>query len=155
LTFDQLTIANRTLTPNDLPNLRIVRTSPDPKRQPYYHHDTENSWPSGLFGWGAATRTFYGLKQKPVTVSNAQHFAARVSRHAEPEEGVRPPKEGLGGVNSQMDEICVAFRQEGDDPLTLATLVHRLRGAHAQYDADTARPFPLHELRKLGGGVTL
>jgi hypothetical protein len=155
LIFDQLTIANRTLTPNDLPNLRIVRTSPDPKRQPYYHHDTENSWPSGLFGWGAATRTYYGLKRKPVTVSNAQHFAARVSRHAELEESVRPPKENLGRVSSQMDEICVAFRQEGDDPLTLATLVHRLRGAHAQYDADTARPFPLHELRKLGGGVTL
>ncbi|WFU58272.1 RNaseH domain-containing protein [Bradyrhizobium pachyrhizi] len=155
LIFDHLTIANRTLTPNDLPNLRIVRTSPDPKRQPYYHHDTETSWPSGLFGWGAATRTFYGLKQKPVTVSNAQHYAARVSRHAELEEGVRRPKENLGRVSSQMDEICVAFRQEGDDPLTLATLVHRLRGAHAQYDADTARPFPLHELRKLGGGVTL
>jgi hypothetical protein len=154
LIFDQLTIANRTLTPNDLPNLRIVRTSPDPKRQPHYHHDTETSWPSGLFGWGAATRTYYGLKQKPVTVSNAQHFAARVSRHAELEEGVRPPKENVGRVSSQMDEICVAFRQEGDDPLTLATLVHRLRGAHAQYDADTARPFPLHELRKLGGGVT-
>lgn len=155
LIFDQLTFANRTLTPNDLPNLRIVRTSPDPKRQPYYHHDTENTWPSGLFGWGAAARTYYGLKQKPVTVSNAQHFAARVSRHAEPEEGVPPPKENLGRVSSQMDEICVAFHQDGDDPLTLATLVHRLRGAHAQYDADTARPFPLHELRKLGGGVTL
>jgi hypothetical protein len=154
LVFDQLTIANRVLTPNDLPNLRIVRTSPDPKRQPYYHHDTENSWPSGLFSWGTATRTYYGLKQKPVTVSNAQHFAARISRHAELEEGVRPPKENLGRVSSQMDEICIAFRQEGDDPLTLATLVHRLRGAHAQYDADTARPFPLHELRKLGGGVT-
>jgi len=155
LIFDQLTIANRTLKPTDLPSLRIVRTSPDPKRQPYYHHDTENSWPSGLFGWGTATRTYYGLKQKPVTVSNAQHFAARVSRHAEPEEGVRPPKESLGRVSSQIDEICVAFRQEGDDPLTLATLVHRLRRAHAQFDADTARPFPLHELRKLGGGVTL
>ena len=155
LIFDHLTIANRTLTPNDLPNLRIVRTSPDPKRQPYYHHDMENSWTSGLFGWGAATRTFYGLKEKPVTVSNAQHYAARISRHAELEEGVRRPKENVGRVSSQMDEICVAFRQEGDDPLTLATLVHRLRGAHAQYDADTARPFPLHELRKLGGGVTL
>lgn len=154
LVFDQLTIANRMLTPNDLPNLRIVRTSPDPKRQPYYHHDTENSWPSGLFSWGTATRTYYGLKQKPVTVSNAQHFAARVSRHADLEEGMRPPKENLGRVSSQMDEICIAFRQEGDDPLILATLVHRLRGAHAQYNADTARPFPLHELRKLGGGVT-
>ncbi len=154
LVFDQLTIANKMLTPNDLPNLRIVRTSPDPKRQPYYHHDTENSWPSGLFSWGTATRTYYGLKQKPATVSNAQHFAARVSRHAELEEGVRLPKQNLGRVSSQMDEICIAFRQEGDDPLTLATLVHRLRGAHAQYDADTARPFPLHELRKLGGGVT-
>ncbi|RWH52857.1 MAG: DUF3893 domain-containing protein [Mesorhizobium sp.] len=155
LVFDQLTIANRTLTPNDLPNLRIVRTSPDPKRQPFYHHDTNNTWPSGLFAWGAATRTYYGLKQKPITVSNAQHFAARVSRHAELEEGVRPPKENLGRVSSQMDEICIAFHQEGDDPLTLAALVHRLRSAHAQYDADTARPFPLHELRKLGGGVTL
>lgn len=154
LIFDQMTIANRTLVPADLPNLRVVRTSPDPKRQPYYHHNTENSWPSGLFGWGGATRTFYGLKQKPVTVSPAQHFAARVSRHAEPEDGVRPPKDNLGRVSSQIDEICVAFLQADDEPLTLATLVHRLRGAHAQYDADTARPFPLHELRKLGGGVT-
>jgi hypothetical protein len=154
LVFDQLTIANRTLTPNDLPNLRIVRTSPDPERQPYYHHNTDNSWPSGLFGWGGAARTYYGLKQKPVTVSAAQHFAARVSRHAELEEGAMPPKENLGRVSSQIDEICLAFLQDGDNALTLATLVHRLRGAHAQYDADTARPFPLHELRKLGGGVT-
>lgn len=154
LKFDQLAIANKSLTPNDLPNLRIVRTSPDPKRQPHYHHNTENSWPSGLFSWGTATRTYYGLKQKPITVSNAQHFAARVSRHAEPQEGARPPKDNLSRVSPQMDEICVAFLQQGDDPLTLATLVHRLRGAHAQYDADTARPFPLHELRKLGGGVT-
>lgn len=154
LVFDQLIIANRTLTPADLPNLRIVRTSPDPKRQPYYHHNTDNSWPSGLFSWGDAARTFYGLKQKPVTVSPAQHFAGRVSRHADPAEGARPPRDNLGRVSSQIDEICVAFRQTEDVALTLATLVHRLRGAHAQYDADTARPFPLHELRKLGGGIT-
>jgi hypothetical protein len=155
LVFDQITIANRTLMPADLPAVRIVRTSPDPKRQPYYHHDTENTWPSGLFTWGAAARTYYGLKQKPITVSNAQHFAARASRHPDAESAVRPPKEGLGRVSSQMDEICIAFHQAEDDPLTLATLVHRLRGAHAQYDADTARPFPLHELRRLGGGITL
>ena len=103
---------------------------------------------------GQAERTFYALKQKPVTVSNRQHFAARISRH-QPAEDARPAKENVGRVSSQMDEICIAFRQDGDEPLFLATLVHRLRGAHAQFDADTARPFPLHELRKLGGGVTL
>lgn len=155
LVFDRLTIANRNLTPADLPGLRLIRTSPDPKRQPFYYHNTDNSWPSGLFAWGEAKRTYYGLKQKPITVSNAQHFGARVSRHAVMDPGVKPPKEGLGRVSSQMDEICIAFAQEGDDNLHLATLVHRLRGAHAQYDADTARPFPLHELRRLGGGITL
>ncbi|MDB5577512.1 MAG: hypothetical protein JWR80_2688 [Bradyrhizobium sp.] len=155
LRFDQMTIANRNFGPCDLPGLRIVRTSPDAKRQPYYHHDTENSWPSGLFSWGSASRTFYGLKQKPMTVSNAQHFASRVSRHAEVEDATKPSKDSVGRVSSQIDEICITFQQEGDDPFFLATLVHRLRGAHAQYDADTARPFPLHELRRLGGGITL
>lgn len=155
LAFDRMVIANRIFTPADLPGVRIVRTSPDPKRQPYYYHDTANTWPSGLFSWGDATRTYYGLKQKPVTVSKAQHFASKVSRHAVADEGVRAPKDSTGRVSSQMDEICVTFLQEGDEPIFLATLVHRLRGAHAQYDADTARPFPLHELRRLGGGITL
>ncbi len=155
MVFDRLTLANRILTPTDLPNIRLVRTSPDAKRQPYYHHDTSNTWPTGFFRWDGAQRTFYALKAKPPTVSTAQHNAGKSSRHLGAEEAAKPPKAGIGVVSSQMDEICVAFHQAGDDPSDLAILVHRLRRAHAQYDFDTARPFPLHELRKLGGGVML
>ncbi len=57
-------------------------------------------------------------------------------------------------VSAQMDEICVAFMQACDTSQTLAGLVHRLRGVHTQYPYDTSAPFPLHELKLLGGGVT-
>ncbi len=155
LELDRLSVGNRTFTPDDLPHLRLVRVSPDPKKQPYYHHDTDAKWPSGLFSWDGAKRTFYGLKTKPPSVSAGQHFAASASRHQVFGENENPPKDDVSRVSAQLDEICVAFMQEDDDPQRLATLVHRLRGVHAQYRYDTSLPFPLHELRLLGGGVTL
>ena len=155
LELDQLAVGNRTYTPADLPNLRLVRVSPDPKKQPYYYHDTDSKWPTGLFSWGEAKRTFYGLKAKPPSVSSRQHFAAQISRHQVFGENENPARDDVTRVSSQIDEICVVFMQTNDDPLRLATLVHRLRGVHAQYRYDTSLPFPLHELRLLGGSVTL
>ena len=148
-------MGNRTFTPADLPNMRLVRVSPDPKKQPYYHHDADAKWPSGLFSWDGSERTFYGLKAKPPSVSTGQHFAARVSRHQIFGENENPPRDDIARVSAQIDEICVAFMQEDDDPKDLATLTHRLRGVHTQFRYDTSLPFPLHELRLLGGAVTL
>ena len=155
LELDRLAIGNRTFTPEDLPNLRLVRVSPDAKKQPYYYHQTDAKWPGGLFSWDGAKRTFYGLKAKPPSVSKQQHFAAQLSRHQVFGENENPPRDEVGRVSAQMDEICVAFMQNDDDAQRIATLAHRLRGVHAQYRYDTSLPFPLHELRLLGGGVTL
>jgi hypothetical protein len=47
------------------------------------------------------------------------------------------------------------FKQNGDDALQLAGLVHALRRFHVQYSYDTRRPFPLHEAMLLGRSVTL
>ena len=115
LELDRLSVGNRTFTPDDLPHLRLVRVSPDPKKQPYYHHDTDAKWLSGLFSWDGAKRTFYGLKAKPPSVSAGQHFAASVSRHQVFGENENPPKDDVSRVSAQLDEICVAFMQEDDD----------------------------------------
>ena len=155
LEMDRLSIGNRTFAPEDLPNLRLVRVSPDSKKQPYYYHDTDVRWRSGLFSWDGAKRTFYGLKEKPPSVSTEQHYAASVSRHQVFGENENPPKDDVARVSAQMEEICVAFMQEDDDPKSLATLTHRLRGVHVQFRYDTSLPFPLHELRLLGDKVTL
>lgn len=155
LEFDRLAVSNRTYTPSDLPNLCLVRVSPDPTKQPYYYHHTDSKWPTGLFAWDDGQRTFYALKAKPPSVSSRQHFAAQTSRHQVFGDNENPPRDDVARVSPQIDEICVSFMQPSDDPQRLATLVHRLRGVHAQYRYDTSLPFPLHELRLLGGGVTL
>jgi hypothetical protein len=155
LTFDRLAIGNSSYAPADFPNLRLIRISSDPKKQPHYYHTTEVKWVSGLFSWEAAQRTFYGLKTKPPSVSTEQHFAAQTSRHVVLGDNAQRANDDAARVSAQIDEICVAFMQEDDNPELLATLTHRLRGVHAQYRYDTSAPFPLHELRLLGGGVTL
>jgi len=58
-------------------------------------------------------------------------------------------------LTPQIDEICVILKQEGMDPLAIARLAHKLRSCHVQYDYDTRRPFPLHEILLLEGSVTL
>jgi hypothetical protein len=55
---------------------------------------------------------------------------------------------------SSVDEVCVAFCQDGDDLTDLRLMAHRLRSVHAQYDDDTVSPYPLHELLLLGKAVT-
>jgi len=50
-----------------------------------------------------------------------------------------------------LDEICVVFTQRGDDAADLLMKARHLRGLHTQFDDDTSLPFPLHELRLLGG----
>jgi hypothetical protein len=154
MVFDRLTLGVDVLTPRDLPNSRLIRLSPDRNRQPSYYQDG-TQWPSGLFLWGQAKRTFYGLKAKPVTVSPRQGKAALASRHAAVGENEFPPQVDVSRVSSQLDELCVHLMQPDDDPLDLAHLAHRLRAAHAQTQAVTVQPFPLHELRLLGGGITL
>lgn len=154
LTFDRLKLGAREMTPTDLPNLRLVRVSPDPERQPFYYHEGDNKWPSGLFAWGEAARTFYGLKTKPVSVSHPQSFASMASRHGDESNNLHRTQVDVSRVSSQIDEVCVVFRQPTDDALQLATLTHRLRGAHVQTQVDTSNPFPLHELRMLAGGIT-
>ncbi len=154
LEFDHIAIGNRTYLPEDLPNIRLVRVSSDPQKQPYYYHDTGNKWVSGFFSWGGAKRTFYGLKNKSPSVSRKQHFASQTSRHMVLGDNEHLPNNDAMRVSAQMDEICVAFMQACDTSQTLAGLVHRLRGVHTQYPYDTSAPFPLHELKLLGGGVT-
>lgn len=154
LAFDRLKLGTVVLTPESSRNLRLVRVSPDPERQPFYYHESDNKWPSGLFEWDGATRTFYALKTKPVSVSHQQSFAAMTSRHGEEGGNEHVVKIDIDRVSAQIDEICVMFHQEGDTPLALATMTHRLRGAHVQTRVDTASPFPLHELRLLAGGIT-
>jgi hypothetical protein len=41
-------------------------------------------------------------------------------------------------------EICIAFKQPQDDPVTLATLTSKLRRAHAHTDQATTFPGVLH-----------
>jgi hypothetical protein len=154
LTFDRLSLGSTVLTPQDLPNVRLVRVSPDPDRQPFYYHEDDNKWPSGLFEWDSATRTYYALKTKPVSVSSEQSFASMTSRHGEAGRNETIAKVDVDRVSSQLDEVCVLFHQPDDKPVELAIMTHRLRGAHVQTRADTASPFPLHELRLLAGSIT-
>ncbi len=118
--------------------------------------DTTVKWPSGLFGWGQATRTFYALEPKSVSVSHQSGFASQTSHHGVAEED---PSLGQSHVDTprlsaQLVEFCVMFHQSGDDALTLATWAFTLTAEHAQYDYHTTLPFPLHELVRSGGSVT-
>ncbi|WP_428249588.1 RNaseH domain-containing protein [Ferrovibrio sp.] len=147
LTFDQLRIGGQTFTPADLPNLTLVRTSPDRRKQPHYFHDKDTAWPSGMFKWGDAARTLYALKSKPPTVSTKSHYAANISRH--PVSGDNKVDYSTGRLSAQLDEFCVIFKQSGDDAGYLLSMVHKLRNVHTQYSYATSQPYPLHELRLL------
>ncbi|PWC76378.1 RNaseH domain-containing protein [Azospirillum sp. TSH64] len=152
LLFDELQIGSRNYRPGDLPNTRVVRIITEPKKLPSYYHGVDNKWPSGLFVWEGAERTAYGLKPKPPTVSKPSSFASMVSRHLEP--GSNEAVDDVPRVSSQLDEMCVAFMQPTDEADEMLRLTHKLRNAHAQYDYSTRKPFPLHELRLLGGAIT-
>lgn len=151
LTFDNLTAGTRTFTPAQAPNLRVIRTSLSAQRLPPHYHEQTNKEVSGFFSWDGAHRTFYGLKVAPRTAQNIK-INAVISRHG---AGDNKPKDAAVRQLPQLDEICVAFCQPGDDPAALGLLTHRLRQTHVQFSDDTNLPFPLHELRLLGRSVTL
>ncbi len=151
LVFDELMIANKRFAPYQLPNLRVVRVSPDPKKQPTHYHETDHKDVSGLFSWESAKRTFYALKSLPLSAKTLK-INSVISRHLAAENNMR--RDDAVRQLAQLDEICVVFKQTDDDPTALAMLTHRLRQVHAQFDDDTRKPFPLHELRLLGRSVT-
>jgi hypothetical protein len=154
LIFDQLQLGNERYVPSDLTNTRIVRTSPDPDKQPHYYHETGAKWPSGIFTWGKAQRTAYALKTKPPSVSRKSSFASQTSRHPAATDNQQRSATDAARLTAQLDEICIAFMQPGDDPMKLISFVHLLRGTHPQYKYETSKPYPLHELRLLGGSIT-
>lgn len=151
LIFDHLPVTNQTFTPSKLPNTRIIRVSPDPKKQPTHYHEGENKDVSGFFTWEGAKRTFYALKVAPRSAKTVK-VNSIISRH--PLDGGKRRDDAVRQL-MQLDEICVVFCQPEDDFLSLALLTHRLRQVHAQFSDDTRKPFPLHELRLLGRSVTL
>lgn len=153
LSFDRLMAGNRSFTPRDLPNIRLIRISPDDKKLPQYYFDGDAKQASGFFSWQEAERTFYGVKSPPKTMKGVEKFAWATSRHQAEGSNLVGLEKKLRQI-PQMDEICVAFMQETDKALELALLTHRLRGVHAQFDDETRKPFPLHELSLLGDAVT-
>ena len=150
LMFDNMSIGNRTLSPEQLPNLRLVRMCSNTAKLPCYFQ-TDKEWPSGLFVWGNASRTAYGVKRKPVSVKNTGYLAL-LSRHLP--AGDNRSQDGKPRKIATLDEICAVFKQPTDDAVDLMMLTHRLRSVHAQHDDDTRLPYPLHELRLLGSAVT-
>jgi hypothetical protein len=150
LLFDVLSVGNRTFSPENLPNTRIVRTCSDTAKLPCYFQ-TEALWPGGLFGWGDATRTAYGVKKKSVAAKSVGYLSL-ISRHL-PAADNRSRDDKPRRI-AALDEICAVFKQPNDEAVDLVMMTHRLRSVHAQYDDDTSLPFPLHELRLLGGAVT-
>jgi hypothetical protein len=150
LVFDALSVGSRTLSPKQLPNIRLVRTCGDTSKLPCYFQ-TDATWPAGLFAWGDAGRTAYGLKKKPASAKSIGYLSL-VSRHLP--AGDNRSRDDKPRRIAALDEICVVFKQPDDDAVDLMMLAHRLRGVHAQYDDDTRLPFPLHELRLLAGAVT-
>ena len=150
LVFDAVSVGSRTLSPEQLPNLRIVRTCSDTAKLPCYFQ-TDAAWPGGLFAWGSASRTAYGVKRKPASAKNSGHLALR-SRHLP--AGDNRSRDGKPRRIAALDEICAVFKQPTDDAVDLMMMAHRLRSVHAQHDDDTSLPYPLHELRLFGGAVT-
>ena len=140
LRFDHLEIGSRQFSPENLPNLCIVRVNTDYRRAAFYSPTTEVQWPSGLFRWPDQKCTVYSLKQKPASVG-VRSRASLYSRHSY--EG----KEGqYQRLASQLDEMSVIFKPRDVEALRVAGYAHRLRRFHEQYDGDTQLPFPLHEL---------
>jgi len=150
LSFDTLLVGSRTFVPDTLPSTRIVRTYGDNNKLPCYFQD-EAEWPGGLFRWGEAARTAYGVKKKSVSAKRTGYFSL-ISRH--PPAGDHRDRDHKPRRIAALDEICAIFKQPDDDPVDLMMMTHRLRSVHAQYDDDTSLPFPLHEVRLLGGAVT-
>jgi RNase H domain-containing protein/MID domain-containing protein/argonaute-like protein len=148
LAFDRLDLGEKLITPDNFPNLRIVRTSIDSDKLPYYYPEQDVQWPVGLWNWERQDRTWYALKGKAPSVGwRSKWTIVPRSLGAETNQQAR--------VTGQLDEICVMFKQKGDDALQLARLVHALRRFHVQYSYDTRRPFPLHEAMLMGRSVTL
>jgi hypothetical protein len=150
LAFDRLQIGNQSLAPEDFPNTRIIRVCANTAKLPCYMQ-TEGIWPQGLFNWASANRTAYGVKKKPPTAKTVS-YASKISRHLPP--GDNRAADSKPRRIAALDEICVIFKQPGDDAVSLLMMSHRLRSVHAQVDNDTSLPFPLHELRLLGDAVT-
>jgi hypothetical protein len=150
LTFDRLQIGNRTFTPGDLRNTRIVRVCTDADRIPSYFQ-TEVTATQGLFSWSGARRTAYGIKKKPASMKTVS-VAATASRHLPP--GDNKSQDHKARRIMPLDELCVTFMAPSDSAVELLMTAHRLRGIHAQFDSETNLPFPLHELRLLESAVT-
>ena len=148
LSLDRLDLGEKTFTPNNFLNLRIVRTSIDSDKLPYYYPEQDVQWPVGLWNWERQDRTWYALKGKAPSVGGRSKWAI-VPRSLGSETNRQPR------VSGQLDEICVMFKQKDDPALEIARLVHALRRFHVQYSYDTRRPFPLHEAMLLGRSVTL
>lgn len=148
LSFDCLDLAARAITPDKYSNLRIVRTSIDSDKLPFYYPEQDVQWPVGLWNWERQDRTWYAIKAKAPSVGwRSRWTIVPRSLGAETNQHAR--------VTGQLDEICVTFKQKDDDALQLARLVHALRRFHVQYNYDTRRPFPLHEAVLMGRSVTL
>jgi len=148
LSLDRLDLGEKAFTPNNFPNLRIVRTSIDSDKLPYYYPERDVQWPVGLWNWERQDRTWYALKGKAPSVGGRSKWTI-VPRSLGSETNRQPR------VSGQLDEICVMFKQKDDPALEIARLVHALRRFHVQYSYDTRRPFPLHEAMLLGRSVTL
>lgn len=151
LAFDGIDLGVGPHGPADLPHTRLVRFVAEGAKLPTYYHLDETEWPQGLFSWGGASRTAYGIKRKPASAKTVGR-AALVSRHGD--EGGNRARPNEPRRLAAMDEICVVLMQPDDAPEELALLAHRLRTVHVQYGDDTRQPFPLHELRLLGKAVT-
>ncbi len=151
LTFDDVGVGRLRADPAGLPRTRMVRVTTADQRLPMYYYLEETKWAQGLFRWGDAGRTAYGLKRKPPTMKTVGR-TANVSRNA-------ASGDNLAGDHdprrlAAMDELTLVLAQPGDDPDAVLMFAHRLRTVHAQYAEDTKQPFPLHELRLLGKAVT-
>lgn len=156
LRFDRLAFGNQVFLPNDLPQTRIVRIDNDHTKQPCFSHETDAKWVQGLFEWGAAKRTFYALKPKPPSISDASSYAAQSSRHdyQSGEPGSGGSRIGATRVLPQLGEFCAAFAQPEDEPYELVANAFALCKTHVQYDYHTNMPFPLHELIRIGKNIT-
>lgn len=142
LKFDELQIGNRTITPASLSNLRFARMVLKDDKLPSHYHDEKVQTVSGLFNWDDAGRTFYVIKSSPQTLKKDKKQLL-VSRHGIPGSNEQPNVKDRKLM--QLDEVCISFMQDGDQPKLLAHFSNELRGVHAQYDDDTRDPFPLHE----------
>ena len=144
LRFDRLAFGNQVFLPNDLPQTRIVRIDNDHTKQPCFSHETDAKWVQGLFEWGTAMRTFYALKPKPPSISDASSYAAQSSRHdyQSGESGSGGSRIGATRVLPQLGEFCAAFAQAEDEPYELVANAFALCKTHVQYDYHTNMPFP-------------